>query len=214
MICPQGCKTCTNSTFCTSCNLYTYFVNNTCQKCPGAPYCQVCSATNPSQCTTCSSGYFLSNGSCTACPAYCASCNNADLCMTLLSPTGYTLFSVSPTYNAPAACDPGCSSCSTSNPQVCITCLEGYYLTANDYCMACNTNSKCASCSLNDSSVCTSCFGGFFLNVTSSMCIACTFPCTACNNQLATSCSACAIGYVLVANNNSCILSSSSSLSN
>jgi proprotein convertase subtilisin/kexin type 5 len=214
MICPLGCQSCTNSTFCTACHPYTYLVNNTCQKCPGAPYCMMCSASNPSQCTQCGYGYFLSNGSCLACPSYCAACNNANWCTVLINPIGYTLFSLPPSSNTLAACDPGCSFCSTSNPQVCITCMEGYYLTARSYCKACTTGNKCASCSPTNSSLCTSCFAGYFLNATNNMCMSCNFPCTACINQVATSCSSCAIGYVLVANNNTCIQASSPSLSN
>ena len=77
--------------------------------------------------------------------------------------------------------------------------MDGYYLNANNYCMACTNGSNCAVCSTTNASSCLTCFSGYFLN--NNVCVKCTFPCTSCASLSATQCSSCAIGYTLLANN-------------
>lgn len=108
-------------------------------------------------------------------------------CTVLVNSIGNTLIAVSKIANVPAACDPGCEYCSSSNPQLCTDCLDGYYLKAStfDYCAPCTFASFCSSCSATDPTICLTCFSGFFLN-SSSVCVQCAFPCVSCAAQNAT----------------------------
>ncbi len=75
--CPTGCYSCINSTFCTKCLEYYYYMssNNTCIQCANVPACLICSGVNPQQCVYCEDGYYLnSNSICSNCPSYCATC--------------------------------------------------------------------------------------------------------------------------------------------
>lgn len=120
------------------------------------------------------------------------------------------MLTLSSTVNIPAACDPGCQECSSSNPQFCITCYDGYFMTTNNYCSPCAAASLCASCSQSNSASCLTCFPGYFLN--GSQCVQCAFPCTACLNRNAIMCSACVVGYVLNTTSHTCVSASSSTL--
>lgn len=169
-------------------------------ECPNIPACINCDPTNPSTCTSCNTGYYLMNGTCMPCAAYCYLCTSATLCQVPVNPYGFALMmNVDETSNYLVACDPGCIICSNSNPSMCTTCMNGYYLTTNNYCKACTISSYCAVCSTTNASSCITCFTGYFLN--NNVCVQCTFPCTSCTNQVATQCSSCAIGYTLLSNN-------------
>lgn len=138
-------------------------------------------------------------------------CTSGTWCQLLYNTAGFTSLTLSSTSNAPAACDPGCTTCSTANPQVCSQCMQGFYMTSTLYCAPCSLPSMCSTCSVSNSAICLSCFPGYFLNP-SSQCLQCTFPCIACANATATKCTACSIGYVLSVSSNTCILSTDSSL--
>lgn len=189
-------------------------MNNECAVCPNAPACKQCNGTNPEQCLVCYTGYYLKGNTCQACPGYCASCTSSGWCQRLETFIGnvYALMPLSATVNVPTICDPGCGYCSHSNSEMCISCIDGYYM-MNAYCLPCAASSFCASCSKTNSAICLSCFAGFYLN-SSSICVMCTFPCTACINQKATMCSACAVGYVYSSSNNTCIDATSTTFSN
>jgi hypothetical protein len=205
-----NCAQCTAGV-CTSCNAYFYLTtDNSCATCPGSG-CSQCSSTAPAQCTSCASGYYLAKSTCYTCPAYCMVCTSSTWCTKLYNTAGFTSFTLTSTSNAPAACDPGCTTCSTANPQVCSQCMQGFYMTSNLYCAPCSLASKCSTCSVSNSAICLSCFPGYFLS-TSSQCLQCTFPCIACANATATKCTGCAVGYVLSVSSSTCILSTDSSL--
>ena len=213
--CPTGCANCAANGTCSQCaNFYFQQPNNSCSACPNSPACLTCSSTNSTACTSCNTGYFLVtiNETCQPCPGYCSACTSANLCTALLNPTGYVLLPVSTTANVIAACDPGCNTCSTSNPQICINCNNGYFLGTNFVCTPCTAGSNCAACSSTSPGVCLTCYPGSFLNANNA-CVQCTFPCTSCTAGSATSCTACVIGYVLSSNTCAAIstLSSNSS---
>ena len=87
--------------------------------------------------------------------------------------------------------------------------MEGYYLSAGNICFPCASSSYCSACSSTNSSVCLSCFENSYLSK-DSVCIRCSFPCSACMNQVPTMCSACVPGYTLVQSNHSCAAISNS----
>ena len=116
------------------------------------------------------------------------------------------MFEISQTTNNLASCDPGCRTCSISNPAVCTVCSDGYYMTTSNWCKPCTFASRCSSCSTTTPAVCLGCFAGHYLDTTTSTCIQCTFPCISCIDQNATKCSACPVGWALVIANNTCIL--------
>lgn len=204
LICPTGCQTCAGST-CTAClNFYFLQTNGTCSPCPNAPACQQCSTTNSSQCLACivQQGFFIGSGSnagtCQSCAAYCLTCTSAQMCQTLINSAGYVLITISSTSNNVAACDPGCSSCSANNPQICSICKGGYFLSSNNVCSPCA--GSCMTCSNAASSTCLSCFPGSFLNSTSNTCVQCQLPCTSCLAGNPSACTSCAIGFLLSSN--------------
>jgi len=106
----------------------------------------------------------------------------------------------------PAACDPGCMSCSTVNPSFCSACNPGYYLSSG-MCMACNVSSLCMTCQSSNNAVCLTCFPGSFLDSTSNTCMQCKSPCASCQNGNASVCTSCPVGYVL--NSSTCVSVSS-----
>jgi hypothetical protein len=173
--------------------------------CTNAPNCVICNPNNPANCIQCNTGFYNMNGTCKPCASYCATCNTASFCLTLLNPTGFTLVMTSTTTNSIAACDPGCITCSTTNPTLCTSCTSGYYLyspptvSTISYCIPCTTSSYCATCSITTPATCLSCFSGSYLTA-SNVCMQCQFPCIACGNQVATNCTSCPIGYILLAN--------------
>jgi proprotein convertase subtilisin/kexin type 5 len=129
---------------------------------------------NASMCMSCSDGYWLtSQKECLACPAYCKTCTSATWCTALFNPVGFTLLYVSAGVNYPAACDPGCSYCSTVNPQECMMCMTGFYLTANMWCKPCTAASQCGSCSSTDPAICTSCMADAYLDTVDNTCKPC-----------------------------------------
>jgi hypothetical protein len=210
-LCSSGCAACTNVTTCTSCVVeFVYLSGASCLSCPNSPACTSCLASSPAACASCNTGYFLSSGTCLPCPAYCRTCSSTSWCTALANPLGYTLVATSSASNAPAACDPGCSSCSPAAPTTCTKCLSGFYLTASSYCRPCTPSSQCSSCSRSNPSLCLSCYPGAFLSSSSTpTCTACSFPCAACLAPNSTLCTACVQGYVLVSSSQTCQPSSS-----
>lgn len=90
----------------------------------------------------------------------------------------------------PAVCDPGCVSCSSQNPNQCISCAVGFYLSSSSICMPCS--SQCKSCSFSSPNICLSCFSNQFL--INGQCTQCNpssncLTCSASNTSKCTSCS-------------------------
>lgn len=217
--CPQQeCQSCstTNSSQCSSCIPGYYVDQNSaqCTLCAYAPRCMTCVANQPTICIKCANGFYLnSNSSCSACPLFCATCSSATTCITLLSPIGNAITTVNG-QSVLGVCDPGCYSCSQTNPSSCTVCIPGFYLTtigtnnANlGVCTPC-TNTQCMYCSTTNPNTCLSCFAGAFLS--NGACTSCNFPCVTCNNGSASSCTSCPSGYVLYANSTCAQISSNS----
>ena len=120
-VCSDGCQSCTNSTVCTVCfSQFYYLTNQQCKTCPNSPACINCLANSPNTCTKCNQGYYLSSSNtCLPCQSYCKVCTSSTYCKELFNFKGFTLIEINSTHNAPAACNQGCISCSSSNPQVC-----------------------------------------------------------------------------------------------
>lgn len=120
------------------------------------------------------------------------------MCSQLYNQNGYVLVSINSTANMPAACDPGCMTCSAANPSFCSACNAGYYLSSGT-CMACSVSSLCMTCSSSNSGMCLTCFPGSSLS-SSNTCVQCQSPCASCQNDNPSACTSCPIGYALQSN--------------
>ncbi|MFY7884477.1 MAG: hypothetical protein ACOVOV_06490, partial [Dolichospermum sp.] len=142
--------------------------------------------------------YVNSNSSCTACPLFCATCTSATVCTSLINPIGNTITLVGgqPTLGV---CDPGCYSCSQSNPMSCIQCIPGFYLSissTNGLGVCVNCAAGCFYCSQTNPNTCTACFAGAYLT-SSNTCQSCTSNCITCANLNPSVCTSCQSGYYL-----------------
>lgn len=173
---------------------------NGCLKCDQAPQCLACQSDATSVCTSCADGYQLDSGKCKACDeSNCASCpTNTDECEKYKVSTGQIAFENNIGEIIPVVCNAGCLSCSSSNPNTCLNCIDGYSL-QNGYCVPCA--SSCKSCKDGSPSACLSCYSNAFLSDDS--CIACTSSsnCLTCLESNKASCTSCPYGYSLNSNN-------------
>ena len=213
--CVAGCTTCSSidTTICTVCATeYWVKTNNTCSLCSSDLKCKTCtydSTSNVITCSTCSDGYWLdmTANACMACQPWCKTCLNATYCTATLSQYGVTLATTMVGMNMIAACDPGCLSCSTSNPQVCEVCFFGFYMVPSmTYCLPCT--GICASCNSSAPATCYSCWADSYLNTSDNLCYKCDFPCSSCTIS-STTCSSCAQGYVFITSSNTCVIETS-----
>lgn len=84
-------------------------------------------------------GFYLMSGECKPCNSYCAKCTSGTVCSSLVTPTSQVLVTINQiTYLA--ICPQGCSTCSSLNPLICISCLNGFYLSSSgsNICMPCS----------------------------------------------------------------------------
>ncbi|EAR96681.1 leishmanolysin family protein (macronuclear) [Tetrahymena thermophila SB210] len=230
--CPNGCSKCTSYTICSQCQNGFQFSGQKCTSSQCTNPCASCTS-DPSHCTTCignlyispqntcvstcPTGYFQNNSNmtCTACPIGCISCSDAKTCIKCDDSNGYRLQG-----NSCTLCVYPCATCSTSNPNSCLSCENKMYL-LNNQCVSSCTNgyyngpnytcsqciSGCSQCS--DGVSCTSCSNNYKLfpqnNV--QICISsssCFSPCSTCIGTFQpTTCSSCNQGFYLQAN--SCV---------
>lgn len=180
--CVSNCRLCAdnNQGLCLSCGDGFYLNSQgNCIAC--TPYCTVCYSQG---CMACAPGYYISpNSTCIPiCLPPCASCqlNSTSICTSCL--LGYTY---NPTTNSctpqTTNCTNGscyycpinyaninnictqcssefCARCNPSDLSSCLTCINGYYLSAGS-CVLCPRN--CASCTSNVT--CSSCLNGYTL---------------------------------------------------
>lgn len=84
-------------------------------------------------------------------------------------------------------------TCSSNNPQICLVCDNGLYM-SNGVCMPCDIT--CQTCSSSNPSNCSTCYPNTFQN--GSTCISCSSNCLTCIGISATSnCTSCYPGYSL-----------------
>nr|XP_005987835.1 PREDICTED: proprotein convertase subtilisin/kexin type 5-like [Latimeria chalumnae] len=105
-------------------------------------------------------------------------------------------------------CDSGCKTCSADDPELCSSCLEGYFLyryqcrrrcpqkyyedRGRRMCLACPLS--CVEC--KNESYCLSCVG-YYLYVADNKCYRCDATCQTCFGPQALDCSSCYSGYFL-----------------
>ena len=123
---------------------------------------------------------------------------------------GRTLVQAEVGVNWVVACDWNCITCSSADPENCLVCMPGFYV-SQYYCAPCSFRSQCYSCSTADPSQCESCFPGYFLalNLT---CSSCLYPCDSCTNNNPTLCTSCVQGYIFIVSNNTCMTPSELSI--
>jgi len=170
-------------------------------QCSNTPSCLSCSPINPNQCFICASRFYLNNGICNACLPFCSVCASSTFCTALVNSVGYVLMTIN---NASilAACDPGCITCSATDPSTCSKCAQGFYFNIG-ICLPCALSSNCQSCNQYSPTQCTSCFPSDFLNTGNSTCLSCSSPCITCSSISQLSfCTSCPAGYSL--NNGTC----------
>lgn len=208
----DGCLTCSNSTFCSSCAL-TYTSNGMggcilcnisgCTSCIVNNFCQICSSnmtvTQSGQCAYCN----ITTPGCTACLK-----NNTCSCA-----TGY--YYITDSSNFGNQCQPClvpyCNFC--SQPNFCTNCSTGYIINSNgSNCSLPNTtvipcNLPCLTCNVNGT--CQSCF--FLYSSTPNslgQCYYCTVAnCMTCLSNNTAICTTCFSGYTTNNNGTFCIMS-------
>lgn len=140
--CSSNCLTCSSVSACSSCSPGYYIDSGYCSAC--GSYCQTC--TSGTICTMCMSGYSLTSGACLVnptpniavaqvggvpviCPVGCSTCSSTTVCTSCLN--GFAIQG-----NTCVQCDQTCLTCSTSNPQECLSCTPGQNLFSGS-CLAC-----------------------------------------------------------------------------
>ena len=183
------------SGLCTACNSYWVASEGICFPCLTLN-CISCSPTDMSQCMECASGFFkLSATSCYPCSPECESCSSFFGCTTykpniiVYNNQFYT-----------TVCHTPCTQCLASNPEVCLSCPNGFFSTAEGKCMACDPSSNCATCNATQPSECLSCESRVNLGIVNgvNVCLKCQDPCETCQNGSTTVCESCSVGYSLV----------------
>lgn len=187
--CDDSCATCASLdyTVCTSCYGASILSGSSCVGCQDQ-YALTCPKNNKYS-TTCVIGYSAINGVCRQCASNCLSCGVAGYlkCDDGGCSSGYV--KIVSTSNC-TRCLSSCSTCSTYNPSVCLSCGTSSYLSNSSTCIQCN--SACLSCS--SSTVCTTCPTNSVLD--SSWCYTkIGFPCA---TQSKSICIACYVGFSLV----------------
>lgn len=112
---------------------------------------------------------------------------------------GYTII----TSNANTFCAPcpiNCGICSQNQPNICLACVFGYYLSTSGICIQCTTN--CISC---NNLGCLNCFIGYYLNSAKTCSQNCQAPCATCSNFNPSKCITCIAGYSLNLLSNTCV---------
>ncbi|XP_043934421.1 proprotein convertase subtilisin/kexin type 5-like [Protopterus annectens] len=228
--CPQACITCSNETYCLSCQLGTYLYDGTCiQQCLPGTYldpnswqcelchssCQTCQGPSPRDCTSCSDRISPPvYGQC-----YIVTCN-AGQYFEVVDGSCYD-------------CDPSCQTCFGPQRLDCSSCFRGYFLDqegaciencplgyfgntdfllcekCSDGCEICETSSdNCIKCRddeyslfLHEGKCLASCPEGYFQNNEGS-CEACDSSCQTCDESK-TKCLSCPEGLYL--ENNNCV---------
>ncbi|KAM4678591.1 uncharacterized protein O3C94_010455 [Discoglossus pictus] len=158
----------------------------TCELCP--LNCDLC--TNANICQKCKGNYKLQNGACYAMQCLQGQVEDPD--------TGECL-----------DCESGCKTCAADAPEICISCLEGYFLyhhqclrhcplkTYEDrgrkLCFACL--SWCLTC--KNETYCSSCQTGYYLHAVDGKCYTCDPSCQSCFGPQALDCFSCHTGYFL-----------------
>jgi len=162
------------------------------------------------------------NGLIQLCSPGCSSCATGT-CTSCFS--GYIFNSNSATC---LRCGPNCLTCSSSNANQCLTCINGSYLSGTNCqpcsptCITCSgtasscqtclpgqyySGSSCAPCSLNcfncsSFSQCITCNNGFVL-AKNGKCRGCSMSCSSCSSTNITQCTSCANGLELI--NSACV---------
>ena len=92
-----------------------------------------------------------------------------------------------------AVCQQNCQTCSNLNPQLCLACVSGFYL-SNGNCFKCSTN--CLTCNSTNQDQCFSCYPNNFLS--GSICSTCSSNCLTCQSSNQPSvCLSCNDGFYL-----------------
>ena len=215
---------------------YNRTQDNSCQKCDSS--CLQCVNQTVSDCTKCDDGLYVSGipfGACLTCDFNCKTCNiSSTNCTSCTSPAylnlidntcenscpdGYYKDSTNSTNPICSKCDSSCSKCSGSGSSNCLTCNDGYYISAG----LCKLCSGCKTC-LNVASNCTSCTTGTFLygntcinpcpgskfgQTSNNTCQACDSNCLTCNDSSYMNCTSCVDGKYLTSENQCAACSSS-----
>ncbi|ELP89646.1 protein serine/threonine kinase, putative, partial [Entamoeba invadens IP1] len=147
--CGANCKTCSDSVYCTSCEDGSFIdTNYRCQSL--GDLSKKCKIAMPSGggCAICKDGYFKSGIDCNECDDSCYNCDSRERCLSCKN--GY--------FRIPLEKIKLCLSydsnlnCTVVNPDGCILCATGFYL-SNGRCVKCDNN--CLTCV--DGKSCTSC---------------------------------------------------------
>lgn len=161
--------------------------------------CAQCRSQDLGACLSCVPGYFFNAASqtCTSCniPG-CYSCNSLGCSQCHL---GYTL---SPTFTCQKNCIVPCSSCSSTDPTVCLSCVAGYVYdtSAPGNCrpdFSCNSTSNCAICPIGYSILPSTSNGA-----TVYYCTQCGPSCARCDPNQQNKCISCLLGFYV--GNNTC----------
>ncbi len=195
-MCSSICKTCSSTTFCTSCYTSTYLYNGSClATCPNGTFanttslvCDLCiwpcgNCQSTIFCLSClDSSKFLVNGDCVPCSSPCASCSlsisNCTACITSTSTPyifNFTCLTLCPpnyySDNATHSCSLCASPCLTCHGPTnssCLSCIGGYYFLLN-LCY-----SVCPITYYSNINVCTSCVSPCATCSSLSVCLTCT----------------------------------------
>lgn len=202
VVCPIGCPTCVNSTFCLTCLASQYIYQGVCYTdCPVTTYpsyprCLNCpvtchNCTSPTNCLSCATNYSLENSQCVLncavgisyqqvcypCGLNCALCNGTTC--TRCSPFYYLLNNV---------CMSQCSQNTlTLDNATCVPCTEKFV-----NCTTCS-QTQCLSCMEGEltGGQCLPCTPGFY--TLNSHCVACPSVCKVCRDP--TYCTSCVDGF-------------------
>ena len=148
--------------------------NGTCSQCQ-ITGCASCTSDGMT-CNQCFTGFYPISEECRVCPGYCASCTSSTSCTALVQSTQQVLIMLNQG-TVLAVCQQNCLTCSNLNPQVCLQCIQGFYLSGGN-CFQCSSN--CMTCSSTNQGQCFSCYPNNFLS--GSICSTCSLNCLTCQS--------------------------------
>lgn len=197
--CGANCATCfrypsaTNDT-CVLCNTGFTMIQGLCVQCPlGCDGCLISEGTTMPICPSCIAGYYKNETTdmCEKCGTNCYLCVDSQYCA--VCRPGYSLTDDS---TCQMVCDLPCASCVDGSPNVCTSCVAGYFFNSASVTncvsvLTCNSTSDCQVCPRGNILT--------LVNQTQQLCVACDSAsnCARCMASSLSTCISCYKGFYL-----------------
>ena len=212
--CISGCKTCNDTTTCSTC-LDSNFLNaGTCNDCNST--CKTC-MDGTGECSSCNDDKYLafnqsSSLTCKSCPIACATCINDFSCLSCNDNFSFNGFNCNP-----INIDNCKRGLTVNGIQKCTLCNSGFYLDSKETCKPCNSSTG-RKFDINGTCVCENdigyysygtnncikpCPNKFYFELSSHLCKKCQSNCDICFNN--SKCQTCSSGFKTLEDKTACV---------